>query len=122
MITRLYLIPGLGKRQLRRLSVHAVQMFLNQRLEAGDSVRKVQIMRTVLSAALTRAVREELIVRNVARLAKLPQSQRGTIHPGLQTRPSASLPQRKPTRLAAVSATLEHRRLLGPGGRPAVGA
>ena len=26
-------------------------MFLNQRLEAGDSVRKVQIMRTVLSAA-----------------------------------------------------------------------
>jgi integrase len=81
MITRLYLIPGLGKRQLSRLSVHAVQMFLNQRLEAGDSVRKVQIMRTVLSAALTRAVREELIVRNVARLAELPQSQRGTIHP-----------------------------------------
>jgi integrase len=81
MITRLYLIPGLGKRQLSRLSVHAVQMFLNQRLEAGDSVRKVQIMRTVLSAALTRAVREELIVRNVARLAELPQWQRGTIHP-----------------------------------------
>ena len=81
MITRLYLIPGLGKRQLSRLSVHAVQMFLNQRLEAGDSVRKVQIMRTVLSAALTRAVREELIVRNVARLAELPQSQRGTIRP-----------------------------------------
>jgi Phage integrase, N-terminal SAM-like domain len=81
MITRLYLIPGLGKRQLSRLSVPAVQMFLNQRLEAGDSVRKVQIMRTVLSAALTRAVREELIVRNVARLAELPQSQRGTIRP-----------------------------------------
>jgi integrase len=78
---RLYLIPGLGKRQLSRLSVSAVQMFLNQRLEAGDSVRKVQIMRTVLSAALTRAVREELIVRNVARLAELPQYQRGTIRP-----------------------------------------
>jgi integrase len=78
---RLYLIPGLGKRQLSRLSVSAVQMFLNQRLEAGDSVRKVQIMRTVLSAALTCAVREELIVRNVARLAELPQYQRGTIRP-----------------------------------------
>ena len=56
-------------------------MFLNQRLEEGDSVRKVQIMRTVLSAALTRAVREELIVRNVARLAELPQCERGTIRP-----------------------------------------
>lgn len=78
---RLYLIPGLGKRQLSRLSVSAVQMFLNQRLEAGDSVRKVQIMRTVLSAALTRALREELIVRNVARLVELPQYQRGTIRP-----------------------------------------
>ena len=78
---RLYLIPGLGKRQLSRLSVSAVQMFLNQRLEAGDSVRKVQIMRTVLSAALTRAVREELIVRNVARLAELPHYERGTIRP-----------------------------------------
>lgn len=78
---RLYLIPGLGTRQLSRLSVAAVQMFLNQRLEKGDSVRKVQIIRTVLSAALTRAVREELIPRNVARLVELPQWQRGTIRP-----------------------------------------
>jgi len=78
---RLYLIPGLGGRQLSRLSVSAVQLFLNQRLEQGDSVRKVQIMRTVLSAALTRAVREELISRNVARLVELPQWQRRTMVP-----------------------------------------
>jgi integrase len=78
---RLYLIPALGGRQLSRLSVSAVQMFLNQRLEQGDSVRKVQIMRTVLSAALTRAVREELVPRNVARLVELPQWERGTIQP-----------------------------------------
>ena len=38
-------------------------------------------MRTVLSAALTRAVREELITRNVARLVELPEWQRGTIRP-----------------------------------------
>jgi integrase len=81
MNVRLYLIPGLGTRRLNRLSVAAVQMFLNQRLDQGDSVRKVQIMRTVLSAALTRAVREELIPRNVARLAELPQWQRSTIRP-----------------------------------------
>jgi integrase len=78
---RLYLIPALGGRQLSRLSVSAVQMFLNQRLERGDSVGKVQIMRTVLSAALTRAVREELIPRNVARLVELPPWERGTIQP-----------------------------------------
>jgi integrase len=81
MITRLYLIPGLGNRRLTSLSVLVIQNFLNQRLEKGDSVRKVQVMRTVLSAALTRAVREELLVRNVARLVELPESKRATIRP-----------------------------------------
>jgi integrase len=81
MITRIYLIPGLGNRRLTSLSVPVVQDFLNQRLEKGDSVRKVQVMRTVLSAALTRAVREELLVRNVARLAELPESRPARIHP-----------------------------------------
>jgi integrase len=61
--------------------VPVVQDFLNQRLEKGDSVRKVRVMRTVLSAALTRAVREELLVRNVARLAELPESRPARIHP-----------------------------------------
>jgi integrase len=54
---------------------------LNRRLEHGDSVRKVQIMRTVLSAALTRALREELIVRNAARLVELPEWHRAPIRP-----------------------------------------
>ncbi len=70
---RLYLKPGLGGRKLASLSVADVQRFIGQRLEKGDSVRKVQIMRTVLSAALTRAVREELLARNVARLVELPE-------------------------------------------------
>jgi len=72
MIVRLYLKPGLGSRKLTSLTVPMVQEFLNRRLQKGDSIRKVQVMRTVLSAALTRAVREELIVRNVARLVELP--------------------------------------------------
>jgi hypothetical protein len=39
-------------------------------------------------------------------------------------RPSSSVGPHRPlaTGLAVVSATVEHRRLLGPGGRPAVGA
>ncbi len=81
MIARLYLIPGLGTKRLTSLTVPMVQDFLNQRLAKGDSVRKVQVMRTVLSAALTRAIREELVVRNVARLVELPEWRRGTIRP-----------------------------------------
>jgi len=81
MIVRIYLKPGLGSRKLTSLTVPMVQEFLNRRLQECDSIRKVQVMRTVLSAALTRAVREELVMRNVARLVELPQWQRGTIRP-----------------------------------------
>lgn len=80
-IIRIYLVPGLGAKSLARLSVPAVQMFVNQRLEAGDSVRKVQVMRSVLSAALSRAVREELITRNVARHIELPEWHRNAVRP-----------------------------------------
>jgi integrase len=78
---RLYLKPGLGTRQLRRLSVSEVQSFLNRKLGEGHSVRKVQIIRTVLSAALTRAMREELVGRNVARLVELPEWHKTAVHP-----------------------------------------
>jgi integrase len=81
MVVRLYLIPGLGAKRLTSLTVPMVQGFLNERLAKGDSVRKVQVMRTVLSAALTRAMREELLVRNVARLVELPEWQRCTVRP-----------------------------------------
>jgi hypothetical protein len=39
---------------------------------ARHAVRNVQILRQILGAALTRAVREELTVRNVARMVELP--------------------------------------------------
>jgi integrase len=80
-IIRLYLKPGLGGRRPSELSVTSVQQFFRERLEKGDSVRKVHVMRTVLSAALTRAVREELIFRNVARLVELPEWHAGVIRP-----------------------------------------
>lgn len=74
---RLHLKPALGKHSLVRLSVPIVQRFLNDQSSSGKySLRKVQIMRTVLSAALTRAMREQLLVHNVARLVELPQWQR----------------------------------------------
>jgi integrase len=81
MIVRIHLAPALGKYHLKRLSVPIVQAFLNGKLRAGLSVRNVQIMRQVLSAALSRAVREELITRNVARLVELPTWEPSVIVP-----------------------------------------
>jgi integrase len=80
MICRLYIKPGLGKRRLTQLSVALVQTFLDKRLAAGDSVREVQVMRTVLSSALTHAMRQELVMRNVAHLITLPTWQRKEVH------------------------------------------
>jgi integrase len=78
---RLYLKPGLGSQPIDRLSVSFLQAFLNRALADGQSVRKVQLMRAVLSSALTRAMREELITRNVAQIVELPTWQRAEIQP-----------------------------------------
>ena len=78
---RLYLKPALGTVPLARLSATRVQAFLNDQLAVGQSIRRVQIMRTVLSSALTRAMREELVMRNVARLAELPGWERQPVNP-----------------------------------------
>jgi hypothetical protein len=42
---RVHLKPGLGKHQLKRLSVPIVQAFLNGKLREGQSIRNVQILR-----------------------------------------------------------------------------
>jgi hypothetical protein len=80
-VVRVYLKPSLGHYGLRRLSVPIVQQFLNAKLAEGKSVRNVHMMRQVLSAALTRAAREELISRNVARLAELPAWEPADVRP-----------------------------------------
>jgi integrase len=71
----------MGQYSLTRLSASRVQAFLNEQLVAGRSVRLVQVMKTVLSSALTRAMREELVMRNVARLAEVPAWERQPITP-----------------------------------------
>jgi hypothetical protein len=48
---------------------------------AGRCIRTVQVMRTVLSSALSRAMREDLISRNVARLVELAGWERQPITP-----------------------------------------
>uniref|UniRef100_UPI0024538B47 tyrosine-type recombinase/integrase n=1 Tax=Nocardia brasiliensis TaxID=37326 RepID=UPI0024538B47 len=76
---RNHLKPMIGSYTLERLTVPALQQLLNQELTNGKSLRTVRLTRTILSAALTRAMREELVTRNVARLVELEQSQRAEI-------------------------------------------
>ncbi|WP_157102132.1 tyrosine-type recombinase/integrase, partial [Nocardia caishijiensis] len=78
---RVHLKPLLGSQSMTNLSVSTLQRLLNQRLAEGKSVRTVRLVRTILSAALTRAMREELVTRNVARLVELPAWQRKDITP-----------------------------------------
>ncbi|MFJ9781086.1 tyrosine-type recombinase/integrase [Amycolatopsis sp. NPDC101161] len=78
---RLYLKPALGKVRLSKLSVQTVQTLLNDHLAQGRSIRLVQLMRSVLRAALSRAQREELIPRNVAKLVELEAWKRKPIQP-----------------------------------------
>lgn len=73
-VVRLYLQPALGKFDLKQLSVPTVQGFLNESLNAGTPIPTIQVIRKVLSSALTSAQREELVARNVARLVVVPTS------------------------------------------------
>jgi integrase len=71
-VTR-FLKPGLGTHRLEKLSVATVQKWLDKQFGEGMSAHRIRLLRTVLSAALTRAQREELVQRNVARLVELPR-------------------------------------------------
>ncbi|GAA0993375.1 tyrosine-type recombinase/integrase [Subtercola frigoramans] len=78
---RLHIKPLVGSRRLTALTVKDVQEAINDLLERGHSIRTVHKMRTVLSSALGRAQREELVHRNVARFVELPAWERKEIQP-----------------------------------------
>ncbi|MDV8022230.1 site-specific integrase [Rhodococcus sp. IEGM 1330] len=78
---RIHIKPRLGSQSLTKLTVQQLQRVLNKQREDGHSVRVVRLTRTVLSAALTRAMREEIVTRNVARLVELPAWKRKDITP-----------------------------------------
>ncbi len=71
-VVRLYLKPGLGTHVLQHLSVRTVQDFLDGLYANNNSISQIDHARRVLSAALTYAVRQELVMRNVAHSVELP--------------------------------------------------
>jgi integrase len=80
-VIRLHLKPAIGSIRLAKLSVRDVQTMLNEQLEGGRSLRSVHLCRSVLRAALSRAEREELLIRNVAKLITLRAWKRKPILP-----------------------------------------
>ncbi len=78
---RLHLNPALGRIRLTKLSVQDVQRVVNAQVEAGTGARTIQNTRGVLRAALSRAEREELVARNVAKLVDIPVYHRKPITP-----------------------------------------
>ena len=78
---RLHIVPYIGRQQLAKLSVQDVQNTIGALTSDGHSHRTLHRVRTVLSSALSRAQKEELVYRNVARLVDLPQYERKAITP-----------------------------------------
>jgi len=69
LITK-HINPGLGSTKLARLTIAHVESFLAGKLRSGLSPRTCQYLLVLLRMALTKAEREGLVGRNVARLAE----------------------------------------------------
>lgn len=80
-IVRVHLEPVLGRIRLSSLSVADVERLMRSRSDAGLSPRRVALIRATLRRALGRAVRNGLLVRNVAALATAPRQERHEIEP-----------------------------------------
>jgi integrase len=96
-IVRLYLVPALGHYRLAKLHQSHVQKMLNDKLVSrevaprksdsraerptGLSLQSVKHIRATLRLALNRAVKDDLLARNVAALTDLPKLYREPVRP-----------------------------------------
>ncbi|MFF0389608.1 tyrosine-type recombinase/integrase [Kitasatospora sp. NPDC004615] len=73
-MVRLYLIPMLGTKRLTKLGIQDVRTFFSRlRSEKVGGATQQECMK-VLRNALNRAIREELLLRNVAELVDMPKA------------------------------------------------
>lgn len=99
-LTRNYIAPALGDKVLQKLTMNDVRRFVygklpgrSKRLEGCEvSDRTRQLLLTVVSSALTNAVREELITRNVAQLVEPPHADQDDVQPLDEQELAALLP------------------------------
>jgi len=74
-------VSSLGALPLAKLTLQVVQRWLNDKLKAGNSPSLVSDLRTVLRAAMAYAVRDDLLPRNTAALARPPRVVRREVAP-----------------------------------------
>jgi len=67
-----FLKPELGQYTFSELTLRLVQSWFNRLHAECYSPHRLRLIRMVLSAVLTRAQREEAVIRNVAQLVELP--------------------------------------------------
>ncbi|MEO5924833.1 MAG: site-specific integrase [Bryobacteraceae bacterium] len=72
-LVRLHLDPVLGKIPLLKLTTQHVRSLLNQKQDGGLSSRTVQYLHAVLRKALNLALKDQLVIRNVASLVEPPR-------------------------------------------------
>jgi integrase len=73
---RQHIVPAIGRRPLSKLTAVDVQRLLQLKVDAGLSPRTVQGIRATLRAALSRAVKWNIVPRNVAALVDPPRGER----------------------------------------------
>jgi integrase len=71
LAVRRHIVPVLGRKRLKRLSVSDVRRLVGQLSDSGLGTRMVQYVHAVLRNALEQAVRDEQVARNVARLVQV---------------------------------------------------
>jgi integrase len=76
-----HLVPGLGKVFLQKLTTQQLQAFYAQKSQEGLKPSTIAIIHRILRQALEDAVKWNLLSRNVASLATIPQQTRYDVHP-----------------------------------------
>lgn len=83
MYIRVHIKPAIGQIPLRQLQPNHLQRLYNEKFSHGSlkgkgglSARTVQIIHTIMHAALKQAMKEGLVARNVAEATTLPRERR----------------------------------------------
>ncbi len=68
---RLHLNPRIGKKKLARFTVRDVRLMVDAMRADGRNARSIQYVHSTLRAALEHACRDEILLRNVAKLVRI---------------------------------------------------
>ena len=80
-LVRLHIAPALGRISLSKLTTRHVRTFLNEKQDAGLSSRTVQYLHAVLRKSLNVALKDQMVIRNVAALVEPPRVSAREVQP-----------------------------------------